>query len=168
MQYNVCVDNVILHFRRRTIVRCRLRAALIFCLLPGLAVASVVVNMVEVTAGNAEKLGFHVSVVTSSTKPRTSARISYPPRINEIWIANFAEIIYKEVKVNSRFVSSIDLGLNGDRSISFLLDDQHGTHDATVVIHYRCEQIEDPRCNGWSNRMYYFSSILSYEGQERR
>ena len=153
--------NVILHLFTRIIVRCRLRFSLSLCFLPALNLASVILNVEQVTPSNASELGFIVSVVPD--RPRTRVRVTYPQRIGDVWIADRANVLFKKAGVTgAEFLSVIELGPDNNEQIVFQFDDQHGTHDATVIVYYSCDPAGDEKCGGFEVKMYHLPSVLAH------
>ena len=126
---------------------------------------SISFHVVEVTGQNAESMGFEVSVVTSSTNPRSSARIVYPPEVDRIWVADTAQIFYFDADGRKRFVQRINLDRNDPQPIEFLFDQQDGESKAIAVFTYLCID-ENIKCDDWAHIQYSFSSIASFEAEK--
>ena len=144
-----------------------MRVAFALGLLPGLAIASLVFNVTEVTAENAKSLGFAISVVTSSTSPRTHARITYPSEVDGVWAVVSVDVFYFEHNHQKRFVQQIDLGEEGNQPVSFLFDKQDGQSDVNALFTYSCIY-EDVRCSGWDYRQFHISSIGEFEDRNKQ
>jgi len=135
---------------------------LVFGILPGLVVGSSVFHVAEVTVENAKSIGFDVSVVTSSTIPRTSARIAYPPEVEGVWAVKSVQIFYFDANRRQRFVQHIELVGKGNQPITFLFDKQDGESNVTALFTYTCID-ENIRCDGWAHLQYHISSITTFE-----
>jgi hypothetical protein len=151
------LDQIVRYLNQR-----RLVAVLLSGFLPGLVVGSTIVNVAEVTVENAKSIGFEVSVFTSTTIPKTHARIEYPATAEAVWAAARVEIIYSDTNHRKRFVQYIDLDGKGRQPIKFLFDKQDGESNVAAVFTYSCID-ENIRCDGWANRQYYIASIASFE-----
>jgi hypothetical protein len=142
-----------------------LALTLLFGLLPSMASGSIVFHLVDVTVQNARSIGFEVSVVTSSTNPRSSARIVYPSEVDGIWAAESLQLTYFDADGRKRLVQRIDLNGNDPQPIKFLFDQQDGESKVTAIFTYLCID-ENIKCNDWPHIQYYFSSIASFETEK--
>ena len=143
-----------------------MRLARFLVLLPVIAHATIVLNMVEVTPANAKQLGVKVSVWDLAT--RDTVAITYPRIVDEVWLAEKAEIHIRKGRELVIFSTTTQLGLEPRSPIAFQFDDQDGTYDATVIIHYACANLGDERCGGFPGLMYNIISIAAYPKIVRR
>jgi len=126
-----------------------------------------VIHVVDVTAENAKSIGFDVAVVTSSTVPRTSARITYPLEVEGVWAVEQVEIFYIERNYRKRFVQRIDLDGKENQPITFLFDKQDGESRVAALFTYTCID-ENVRCEGWAYLLYQISSVESFEDEKQQ
>ena len=142
----------------------QLRIAAFLLFLPALAPAIDLPNSVEVSPDNSERLGVKVRIYHAA---RDWVKISYPHIVDEVWRAEKAEIHVRKGQGRVIFTTTTKLGLNDSPLVEFWLDDQEGTYDATVMIHYACTPPGDEQCRGFQELVYHIVSIADYPKSRR-
>ena len=137
-----------------------MRIATILLVLSSFATAEVVLNKVDVTPENATRLGVSVSFWDVSTRHRVE--IAYPSTVDDVWLADKAEIHLGRREEVAFFVTTASLNADMSIPIVFFLDEQNGKYDASVIIYYNCVNPDDERCRGFPKLMYYITSVAAY------